>query len=216
MTDDKFLTEPAQRHQLTANGSRKLHIGSGTHYADGWMNVDCDDYHKEVDLIADVFNLPFDPDSFDQVYMGHFLEHLQYGEIHAALNALRRVAPFAEYAIVGPCMDKALALNVPQALLEAIKEHDPPPGGHAWTATTDLTLASLLHAGMHAQEVPVSEVHFPKWCNVAPGQAWQCAFLAHWPDYLGPNLCCCCGWAVDTAEHTLGCELKIATFSRMD
>lgn len=161
-----------------------LHIGSGDHYAEGWLNVEIDQTWR-ADVYASVFALPFADNRFDRIYMGHFLEHIEPDQLPAAFAELRRVSTAdCVTAIVGPCHDKAVAMYgresnlVKQiAITNPIDTH---PGGHKWTATTANTLDVIEACGMLAMEVDVASIRQPEWPNPAPDQAWQCAFLARW------------------------------------
>lgn len=161
-----------------------LHIGSGPWYAEGWMNVDVvspGPGFRDPDVFASIFDLPFEDGRFDKIYMGHILEHIPLDQIDAALAELKRVAaPGCAVCVVGPCMDLATAQGEPQWLLDAIQAHDDPPGGHAWTATSALTQTALESGGLTVQEVPVSTIKPPTWCNPNWVALWQCAFLGYW------------------------------------
>lgn len=163
--------------------SNKLHLGSGPHYAEGWMNVDMDPMWR-ADVYADVLAwLPFTDNTFDQIYLGHVLEHLPWASLTPAWRELQRVAaPGCRVAVVGPAMDLALAQGESSALIAAIQAHDPPPGGHAWTATTELTRQACELGGLIVEEVSVETIHMPEWCNTVPWALWQCAFIGGWPE----------------------------------
>ncbi len=63
----------------------KLHLGSGPHHLDGWINIDNQPY-PGVDGVMDVTReLPFEDVSF--IFAEHFIEHLDYRD---ALTLLRR------------------------------------------------------------------------------------------------------------------------------
>lgn len=72
----------------------KLHIGCGTNYFEGWINIDnnSDNNISKLDLNIDLRNpLPFRDDSVDFIYNEHFLEHLTVAEGVKALIEFRRV-----------------------------------------------------------------------------------------------------------------------------
>lgn len=161
----------------------KLHIGSGTWYYNGagWINVDAD-ANNQVDIVASALHLPFPDGLFDQVYMGHFLEHIPFALIPTVIKELLRASTQnVRIAAVGPCMRLAREQASPQWLYDAIEALDPPdphPGSHAWTATTELTYEALTMSGLDAQEVHISKVARPEWPNPNHYAEWQCAFLA--------------------------------------
>lgn len=167
--------------------SKRLHIGSGTWYADGWVNVDSwGDFGecRAPDVVADASDLPFPDDYFDQIYMGHFLEHIPLDVIPVVLAELHRVAkPDCRVAVVGPCMDLAVAQNSPDWLLDAIRETpgETSPGSHKWTSTGAKTQAILESCGMDVRRVGITDIHQPDWCNPNHTAIWQCAFFASWP-----------------------------------
>ena len=68
----------------------KLHLGCGSNYIEGWLNVDLDspvaDVH--VDLRG---SLPYNDQSVDFIFNEHFLEHITREEGIAFLCECRRV-----------------------------------------------------------------------------------------------------------------------------
>jgi len=72
----------------------KLHLGCGTVYKDGWINIDnnSDNNIQKIDLDWDLRNpLPFPDDSVDFIYNEHFLEHLTVEEGLSAIKDFYRV-----------------------------------------------------------------------------------------------------------------------------
>lgn len=68
--------------------SLRLHLGSGPHDLDGWINVDNQPY-PGVDRVLDVVReFPFDDVSL--VFAEHFIEHLDYREALRLLRDCRR------------------------------------------------------------------------------------------------------------------------------
>ena len=166
--------------------TRGLNLGSGPHYAEGWLNVDLHDPPegcRSPDYFASVFDLTehFPEDSFVAAYLGHFLEHLEWSRIPEALAQVRAVCrPGASVMAVGPCLYRAISTNQPRAILEAIVA-DPRQAldghGHAWTPTTDLTREALEAGGLlHVATVPIVGVTKPAWPNPTTAP-WQTAAM---------------------------------------
>lgn len=161
-----------------------LNIGSGPHYAEGWVNLDLnthEDWAKQADVIASVYDMPFENEEFDRVYMGHLLEHLVYDKIPEAIAEVRRVSkPGSEIMVVGPCLELAKKTNQPTWLLKDIEAHgDTNSGfGHAWTPTESLTVDILKRSGLNnVKAVSISTVTKPRWPNPTTAP-WQCAVQA--------------------------------------
>jgi predicted SAM-dependent methyltransferase len=53
----------------------RLNIGCGTHHIQGFVQIDAD-INAHPDIVARVPPLPFPADDIEEVYAGHFLEHL--------------------------------------------------------------------------------------------------------------------------------------------
>lgn len=177
------MTESAQDALRKTSG---LNLGSGPHYAEGWVNVDLYDPPDECqppDVKASVFELDetFPEDSFQAAYVGHFLEHLEWSKIPDALEQIRRVVvPGGLVMFVGPCILRAALTNQPDWLLRAILAH---PGeeatghGHAWTSTADLMLEAVQTVFPDAFLVPIVSVAKPTWPNPTTA-SWQAAVQA--------------------------------------
>jgi predicted SAM-dependent methyltransferase len=72
----------------------KLHIGCGTNYFEGWINIDnnSDNNIQKLDINFDLRNqLPFIDNSVDFIYNEHFLEHLTVEEGLKTLKDFKRV-----------------------------------------------------------------------------------------------------------------------------
>jgi len=63
----------------------KLHLGCGKAYLPGYLNVDLFSNIK-ADAYHDVTNLPYEKESFDEIYCCHLLEHVHRHAVLAALN----------------------------------------------------------------------------------------------------------------------------------
>lgn len=72
------------------NDSLKLHLGCGSVYLDGWVNIDLDS--DVADIQHDLRNpLPFDDGSVDYIFAEHFIEHLTQAEAKVLLAECHRV-----------------------------------------------------------------------------------------------------------------------------
>lgn len=157
-----------------------LHLGSGTHPSgrEDWIDLDIRDM-AEVDLCADGMHLPFRSASFDAVYCGHVLEHIEWGTpLQGFLAEVARVmAPGARLAVVGPCIRRALVREEPMHVLDAIIGEKEGPEGHRWVPTEALTLKAVRQVFPGAVSVPVETVDRPTWPNPSTA-GWQAAILA--------------------------------------
>jgi predicted SAM-dependent methyltransferase len=69
---------------------RKLHVGCGDVYLEGWINVDSE--YEKADLIHDLRKpLPYEDNSVDYIYSEHFIEHLSIQEGLKVLSDFHRV-----------------------------------------------------------------------------------------------------------------------------
>jgi predicted SAM-dependent methyltransferase len=74
--------------------SIKLHLGCGTVYKDGWINIDNNsDFNiQKLDLAYDLANgLPFPDNYADYIFHEHFIEHLSYRDGSVFLRECLRV-----------------------------------------------------------------------------------------------------------------------------
>jgi predicted SAM-dependent methyltransferase len=79
----KYKLNNIIREKQRNNLPIKLHIGCGSIYKDGWINIDGNSKNniKKLDCIWDVRkDLPLDDCSVDFIYNEHFIEHLTYQE----------------------------------------------------------------------------------------------------------------------------------------
>jgi predicted SAM-dependent methyltransferase len=69
-----------------------LHLGCGSKYLTGFVNIDANPFHK-IDLWLDVRNgLPFRSNSVDSIYSTHMVEHFYPDELLHILRECFRVA----------------------------------------------------------------------------------------------------------------------------
>ncbi len=68
----------------------KLHLGSGGHNIEGWINADLG-FDSGMSLRMNAIALPFRSRSVDRIYCEDFLEHLEYEDAATVLGECRRV-----------------------------------------------------------------------------------------------------------------------------
>lgn len=65
--------------------AKKLHLGSGQVYLPGYINCDLFS-NTRADVYHDITNLPYAPESFDEIYCCHCIEHVGRHKILATLS----------------------------------------------------------------------------------------------------------------------------------
>jgi hypothetical protein len=161
----------------------KVNLACARFPAAGWINTDVRQY-PHVDVLCDVRRLPFGDESVDRVYCGHLLEHLRESDVSCALKEISRVMrDGAELMVVGPCIDKARALDphnheLHRSILSGVtgweeQQADPLDGDvHHWESTTSRTLTHVRYVFYDADEVDESDVD-DTWPVVSRGHVWQ-------------------------------------------
>lgn len=177
-----------------------LNVGSGTHYAKGWLNIDVwEDETTRPDIVVTPGEpYPFDDNSIDAIYLGHVLEHIPWPDVQAFLYDMRRIAkPGAPILIVGPDVYRTLERwangQEPWYMVESVLEHQelhPGDGVEWWDGATH-------HWNCHLQRVmnAVHNVGFAniedytdvipndvgaKWWQEPHGQKWPVVGKWHW------------------------------------
>jgi len=69
----------------------KLNLGCGTIIRSGYINIDKYNNTDQVDLKADLGDLPFDNGSVDEIYVSHVFEHIGLPDIYSVMNEWKRV-----------------------------------------------------------------------------------------------------------------------------
>lgn len=93
----------------------KLNLGAGPYPMKGWINCDLtytgQDHMEDMAFCDARRPLPWDSESLDEVYMGHFLEHLTDAEGKECLKETRRILrPGGKLTIITPDMRSASGL----------------------------------------------------------------------------------------------------------
>ena len=86
--------EAARTHFLAACANEHrvgLHLGSGDHHLDGWINVDFS-VSMDVEVVADLTkNMPFRSESVDLIHSEDFIEHVDAAAGRLVLRECHRV-----------------------------------------------------------------------------------------------------------------------------
>jgi len=81
----------AEHERLNVLASRRLNVGCGDWPLAYWQNLDAaPSQWPDLVIQATVPPLPFEDESLDEIYAGHFLEHLSEHEAQAFLSECRR------------------------------------------------------------------------------------------------------------------------------
>jgi hypothetical protein len=84
------LSRRKARALASAPGELRLHLGSGTHRLDGWVNVDI--LGMNADLLWDLRDgIPFPENSAKAIFLEHVLEHFVLADVLEILTACHRV-----------------------------------------------------------------------------------------------------------------------------
>lgn len=190
------LDELCEQHQC-------LNVGCGPFYVEGWLNTDVTFVPGEVtpDLVtvpgAAVFTLPTE---FDQIYLGHVLEHVPWHQVVSLLRQLRHhLSPGGRLLAVGPDVLRSLDLfrqgQIDRDLMLATMEDhvDATRSGdlgeytyvkarwegsrHYWNAHEARVAQAMIDAGFdHVEGLPMDTIG-AEWPLVSPAP-WQCAVLS--------------------------------------
>lgn len=63
----------------------RLNVGCGRKIMQGYVNIDVRKTNEEV-VVADIRNLPYGPNSVDEIYANDVLEHVSFRETQEVLN----------------------------------------------------------------------------------------------------------------------------------
>ena len=87
--DESFDIGKYKYPDLPPVEGKKLHLGSGDRYLDGWINVDL--YHEKADIKCDVRRLDVRDNEISLILAIHLLEHFHWNETLLILKEWYRV-----------------------------------------------------------------------------------------------------------------------------
>ncbi len=165
----------------------KVNLGCGNSYLDGWVNVDAN-----PNVRADVYMEAFEfvrahGAEVDELYMGHFLEHLMPASAVALLSLIADEVPEgARVSAVVPDMRAIFAAydageisNV--ELNERYVYSYEQPSHHVWCHDADSLAAAFERAGYTDVQQIDPLTWDPVFWKVGPESRWQCGVSAHAP-----------------------------------
>jgi predicted SAM-dependent methyltransferase len=163
--------------EVTVADRLKLNIGCGAYYKDGWVNIDASSKVKS-DLLAEVPPLPYPDNSVDEIYAGHFLEHLWPVDADAFLvECLRVLKPFSRIGVVVPDMGVLFREYVkgnPEFQMETLSHvfiySTYQESLHRWCYEESTLADRLRKNGLHVVG-PIDRFNDPR---LAAGAWWQC------------------------------------------
>lgn len=101
-------------HYFTSHEIRKLQIGSGKNFLEGWLNSDITPDSKSVFLDA-TKRFPFADSSFDYIFCEHLIEHLEYREgVRMLRECFRILKPGGKICIATPDIHFLIELYNPK------------------------------------------------------------------------------------------------------
>lgn len=163
----------------------KVNLGCGLAYLEGWLNVDA-----SPEVRADVYAEAFDfvrehAAECDEIYMGHFLEHMMPGDARDLLALMAvRLRPGAVVSAVSPdvraIVDAYRAGEIDNRLLnEAYLYSYVQPSHHRWLYDEPALVELFRSAGL-ADIAPIDPLTWPPvWWKEGPDSRWQIGAVGH-------------------------------------
>jgi len=128
---------------------RYLNVGCGTHYATGWVNTDVwEDHATKPDVLVESGKpYPFEDNTFDAIFLGHVLEHMDWSEVGGFLEDMNRIAkPDVPILAVGPDVYRTIKRwqknQEPWSMVESVMEHQDVYGGYTSFINSDAYTAT--------------------------------------------------------------------------
>jgi len=189
MSNDRHLL-------LQSTANRRLNVGSGQHPLHYWTNIDASP-NALADIVQSVPPLPFADASLDEIYAGHFVEHLTPEEADAFLQeCFRCLTPNGRVGLLVPdtreVMKRYLRADIdeieyPQGVWHPVADLDSvcrmflystvQESGHKWSYDSR-TLRNLLERNGFKVTRPIDRWKDPR---VALGAWYQCGWDATRP-----------------------------------
>ncbi|MDQ1433106.1 MAG: O-antigen biosynthesis protein, partial [Actinomycetota bacterium] len=165
----------------------KVNLGCGHSYIDGWVNVDANpDVRADIYLDAFEFVREYGPE-IEELYMGHFLEHLLPASAAALLSLIgERLPEGAQVSAVVPDMRAIFAAYdageiTNSELNERFVYSYSQPSRHVWCYDSESLVGVFDDAGFLDAE-PIDALSWePVFWKDGPESRWQCGARATVP-----------------------------------
>lgn len=152
-------------------GGVRLNLGCGRFplRGGGWVNID-QEASVEPDLVADVLELPYAPESVDEIYAGHLLEHFDWRDGERALaHWFSLLRPGGRIGVAVPDFDVLAARYVEAPSAEALRELNDlyiysyrQKSPHKYAYSGPLLQEALAKAGfVYLERMPITHPYFP-------------------------------------------------------
>ena len=166
---------------------RGLNVGCGPFKAgDDWIDTDLDPAVKPDYLCKDIWDQP--EGLFDQVYLGHVLEHIDWAKVPAYVQWLwkERVAEGGRIAVVGPDVYQTIAIGEPERVRDVLEDYVHRQDGrehynqdglrHMWNCHQKRIEFVFEQAGIEVREVSREWLHGKGW-PVTANSRGQCSLV---------------------------------------
>ena len=99
---------------IASHKVRKLQVGAGGHYLDGWLNTDLDPRGPRFVFMDAASRFPIPDASFDYIFHEHVIEHLSHADGRRMLDECRRILkPGGRIRIATPNLTTLVNLFTP-------------------------------------------------------------------------------------------------------
>lgn len=99
----------------------RLNVGCGPYHMLGWTNLDLlpngttgcgyENANSHVDIVADAENMPLEDESVDEIYCGHFMEHIPMFKTQPLFGEFKRVLkPHGKLTVITPDFRKICSM----------------------------------------------------------------------------------------------------------
>ena len=148
--------------------SIRLNLGCGRYPLSGFVNVD-QFANVNPDLVCNTLSLPYPPNSIDEIYCGHMLEHLTYEEGRRALAYWRGLLkPGGTIAITVPNFDVLANRHLANPTAESMREFNDQwiysyvqESLHKYCYNEALLIEVMTEAGLtNLERLPVNHPYF--------------------------------------------------------
>ena len=172
----KARKEFIEKKTMKTDGPLRLNLGCGINKLEGFINIDqfkdieFQGQHTSPDLVADVTGgLPYDPDTVDEIYCGHLLEHMTWEIGQIALKYwLSLLKPGGIIGVTVPNFDVLAERYLANPTAVAMREMNEfyifsyiQPSHHKYCYGESLLMAAMAGAGFtDLERLPIDDWHF--------------------------------------------------------